>query len=61
MEGVNLVKIHCKHFCKYHNVPWTGQCILYFNVVSLSRVAVGTYRSPEAFLKSSKARIVFLF
>jgi hypothetical protein len=21
MEGVNLVKIHCKHFCKYHNVP----------------------------------------
>jgi ribosomal protein L44E len=21
MEGVNLTKIYCKHFCKYHNVP----------------------------------------
>jgi hypothetical protein len=20
MEGVNLIKIHCKHLCKYHNV-----------------------------------------
>jgi hypothetical protein len=21
MKGVNLVKIHCKYFCKCHNVP----------------------------------------
>jgi hypothetical protein len=21
MEGVNLAKIYCKHFCKCHNVP----------------------------------------
>jgi hypothetical protein len=20
MEGVNLIKIYCKHICKYHNV-----------------------------------------
>jgi hypothetical protein len=21
MEGVNLTKVYCKHFCKHHNVP----------------------------------------
>jgi hypothetical protein len=21
MEGVNLAKIHCKHYCKCHSVP----------------------------------------
>jgi hypothetical protein len=21
IEGVNLAKVYCKHFCKYHNEP----------------------------------------
>jgi hypothetical protein len=25
IEGVNLTKMYCKHFCKCHNEPWVQQ------------------------------------
>jgi hypothetical protein len=30
MEGVNLTKIHCKHFCKCHSVPQYNKMMIKF-------------------------------
>jgi hypothetical protein len=37
-EGVNLIKIYCKHFCKYHNV---------FPVQYNKKIKYDVYENPE--------------
>jgi hypothetical protein len=41
MEGVNLMKIYCTHFCKYHNVPQVQQ--YYANKNKLNKFIRPTY------------------
>jgi hypothetical protein len=45
MEGVNLVKIYCKHICKYHNVSLLYNYYMLIKKTKTKKLVTGSRKS----------------